>query len=97
MAEPKNTENRVLVSIAPPQVWVNLTSSSCGNVSKKWPDNFAHVSGRLGVGDAADLQRLRPAAWSGEAQRDGEALLDLLTAGELAVEGVWIAGARVEG
>lgn len=58
---------------------------------------WAHVSGRLGVGDAADLQRLRPAAWSGEAQRDGEALLDLLTAGELAVEGVWIAGARVEG
>lgn len=57
---------------------------------------WAHVTGQLGVGDAADLQRLRPAAWPAEARRDGEALLDILTATEPAVEGVWVAGARIE-
>ncbi len=57
---------------------------------------WAHVSGRLGLGDAADLQRLRPAAWSGVARREGAALLDTLTAEVPVVEGVWIAGERIE-
>ena len=36
IALPQNTQKRLQVSITPPHTWVNLTSSSCGNVSKKW-------------------------------------------------------------
>jgi len=34
-AVPKNAQNRLQVSIAPPQRWLNPMPSSCGNVVKK--------------------------------------------------------------
>ncbi|MBL6756811.1 MAG: amidohydrolase family protein [Planctomycetes bacterium] len=58
---------------------------------------WAHVTGRLGVGDAGDLVRLRPAQGVAAARRDGDRLLDLLTLSEPAVEEVWVAGERIEG
>ena len=53
---PQNTQNRVHVSIAPPQMWLKRTPSSCGNVSKKCRLSVAHVSGRLSS-SAATLPR----------------------------------------
>ena len=47
IAVPQNTQNRVHVSITPPQMWLKRTSSSCGKVSKKWRLSVAHVAGRL--------------------------------------------------
>lgn len=57
---------------------------------------WTHVTGRLGVGDAGDLVRLRPAGGVAGG-RDAGRLLDLLTLEEPAVEGVWVAGERIEG
>ncbi len=58
---------------------------------------WAHVTGRLGVGDAGDLVRLRPADGAALAEQDVDRLFDLLTLEEPAVEGVWVAGERIEG
>ena len=44
---PQNTQKRLHVSIAPPQMWLKRTPSSWGNVAKKWALSLAHVAGRL--------------------------------------------------
>ena len=43
---PKKAQNRVQVSITPPQLWLNVSPSSCGNVSKKCRARVANVAGR---------------------------------------------------
>lgn len=57
---------------------------------------WVHVTGRLGIGDAADLQRLRPQGWGDGALGEADTLLDRLTSAEPAVEAVWIGGDPVE-
>ena len=44
---PQNTQNRLQVSMTPPQMWLKRTPSSCGNVWKKCWLSLAHVAGRL--------------------------------------------------
>ena len=43
---PNVTQNRVEVSIAPPQRATKRTSPSCGNVARKWASSVANVAGR---------------------------------------------------
>ena len=38
--------NRVVVSMAPPQAWVNRMPASWGNVSTNWRASFSNVVGR---------------------------------------------------
>ena len=74
-----------------PEAWRMATEAGARHVP--WP----HVSGRLGVGDAADLQRLRPVPGGAELAGDPEGLLDELTRREPDVVSVWIHGERVHG
>lgn len=58
---------------------------------------WAHVTGRLGVGDAADIQRLRPRNSAWRTRPEGGQLLDLLTAVEPEVKSIWVGGVLAEG